>query len=513
LAFFLSARKLDIKTGDIPVGIINEMDAREFGIATSQMIIAQWPGSRELYITVDTTDSLVDEGEVGFFEDVWEEHSLQYGEVVKLDFLPPSSAVEAIRKKLHGKKLEYSEMYSIINDIAHNRLGKTLTTYYVSAGYSPGFDDQEVYYMTKALAETGVQLTYDGIVADKHSIGGVGGKGVTPIVIPIISCFDDITVPNTSTRAITSASATTDMLEVIMPMIFSKQKLDEMIEKNRSFMVWGGGVDLAPADDHIIQVQKKLGLESIDKFVASIVSKKIAQGVSHVVFDVPVGTYAKIHTKEEFYKVESSFMNLCAKFNIKAVIHEREVKGIDGNAIGPALECREFLRVFERDERRSPQLEEDSLIMAGKLLELTGHATSGDGYQLAKSKLESGEAFNRLRDVIEIQGGARDISSNDLEIGGLTYVHEADSSGVIDEINNKAVFELARALGNPHIKEAGIYFHKIPGEAVSEGDALLTLYTTTDGRMALGKKVLNSVDIFTYREEVSAQTADLSTEG
>lgn len=500
MAFFLSARKLDIKTGDTPVGIINEMDAREFGIATGQMIIAKWPGSRELYITVDTTDSLVDEGEVGFFEDIWDKHELQYGEVIKLDFLPPSSAVEAIRKKLLGEKLEYTEMYSIVNDIAHNRLGKTLTTYYVAAGYSPGFDDQEVYYMTKALAETGVRLMYDGIVADKHSIGGVGGKGITPIVIPILACFDDITVPNTSTRAITSASATTDMLEVIMPMIFSKQKLDEIIEKNRAFMVWGGGVDLAPADDHIIQVQKKIGIESIDKFVASIVSKKIAQGVNHVIFDVPVGKYAKIHSTEEFKKVESSFMQLCSKFNIKAVIHEREVKGVDGNAIGPALECREFLRIFERDERRSPQLEEDALIITGKLLELTGHAQNGEGYELARTKLESGDAFKRLRDIIEIQGGAQDISSNDLEIGGLTYIYEAISSGVIDEINNKAVFELARALGNPHIKEAGMYFHKIPGETVSKGDPLLTLYATTDGRMELGKKVLSNVNIFTFRE-------------
>jgi putative thymidine phosphorylase len=498
MEFYLSSRKLDVRTGDVMVALINEVDASENGINIGDNVELEIPGRKHpIVVSLDSTDSLIEEGQIGFFEDVWERYDLKFGQIVKVRLLGQSKAVMSIRKKLQGKKLNYEEIYSIISDISSNRLGKTLTTYYAAAGYSPGFDEQEMYFMTKAMAETGEALKFDGIVADKHSIGGVAGKGITPIVVPIVSSIGGIKVPNTSTRAITSASATTDMLEVIMQMSFTKQELESMMMKENAFMVWGGGLSLAPADDKIIQVQKPLGLESIDKFVASIVAKKVAQGVNHVVFDVPVGSSAKIESEEEFSKVKNTFERVCARFNIKVVIHRRDVSDIDGNAVGPALECREFLRVFERDERRSKQLEEDALRIAGDLIELCGKAIKGKGYDTAKELLESGKAFEKLRSIIKMQGGNDQISSNSLEIGGITWEYRSSKSGTIKMIDNKNVFSVCRALGNPHIKEAGIYFHKKSGESINVGDRLITLYATTDSRMELGKKVLEEVDIFT----------------
>ena len=499
MSFYLSARRLDVRTGDVKVALINETDAAENGVGISDMVQMEVEGRKKpIIVTLDTTDSLVEEGEIGFFEDVWEKYNIKYGEVVKISLMPPSKAVESIRKKLLGGKLNYNEVYSIIKDISRDRLGKILTTYYASAGYAPGFDEEEMFYMTKAMAETGDILKFDGIVADKHSIGGVAGKGVTPIVVPIVSCFDDIVVPNTSTRAITSASATTDMLEVIMPMSFSKEQLEEFMLESNVFMVWGGGLDLAPADDKIIQVQKPIGIESIDKFVASIVAKKVAQGVNHVIFDVPVGKGAKIELEEEYKKVESTFKRVCDRFGVKVSIYKRAVSGVDGYAVGPSLECREFLRIYERDERRSKQLEDDALKMAGKLLELCGKADEGSGYSKAKELLDSGKAFEKLRSIIEMQGGNREISSNSLEIGGITYEMISELEGRISNINNKKVFEVCRALGNPRIKEAGLYFHKKFGDSVSKGDRLITLYANTESRMELAKKVLHSVQIFDF---------------
>jgi putative thymidine phosphorylase len=497
MAFYLSARKLDVRTGQAMIALINEIDAAENGVSIGENVALEIAGrEKDIIVTLDTTDSLVDEGEVGFFEDVWEKFSVKFGEIVKVKLISQSEAVKSIRKKLLGGQLGYQEIFSIIKDIASDHLGTILTTYYAAAGYSPGFKEEEMYYMTKAMAETGVILHFEGIVADKHSIGGVAGKGVTPIVVPVVSCIEGITIPNTSTRAITSASATTDMLEVLMPMSFSREELEAMIMKNRVFMVWGGGLDLAPADDKIIQVQKPIGIESIDKFVASIVAKKVAQGVNHVVFDVPVGKGAKVETEEEFQKVKATFERVCARFGIKVAIHRRNVSGIDGNAVGPALECREFLRIYERDERRSLQLEEDALKMAGDLIELCGKAVQGEGYNMAKEILESGRAFEKLRLIIEQQGGNREISSNSLEIGGITWECKSEKEGVVKHIHNKRVFEVCRALGNPRIKEAGMYFYKKPGDSVSVGDKLATLYATTDSRMKLAQKVLESVDLF-----------------
>ncbi len=499
MAFYLSSRKLDVRTGDMMVALINEVDAEENGIGIGDSVSLDVAGRKgSIIVSVDITDSLIDEGEIGFYEGIWNKYNLNYGEIVKIKLVSPSEAVASIRKKVLGKKLKYKEIFNIIRDISNDKLGKILTTYYAASGYAQGFDDEELYYMTKAMAETGEMFKFEGIVADKHSIGGVAGKGITPIVVPIVACVKGITVPNTSTRAITSASATTDMLEVIMPMSFSKEELDSFILKCNSFMVWGGGLDLAPADDKIIQVQKPIGIESIDKFVASIVAKKVAQGVNHVIFDVPVGNSAKIKTEKEYNKVKSTFEKTCAKFDIKVIVYRRDVNGIDGNSVGPCLECKEFLRVYERDNRRSLQLEEDALRMAGRLIELCGKVEKDKGYKLAKDILESGDAFAKLCEIIDMQGGNKKISSDSLEIGGNTFEYKSKKSGVIKGINNKKVFEVCRALGNPRIKEAGLYFHKNVGDEIKHGDKLVTLYATTDSRLELGIKVYENVEIFEY---------------
>jgi len=499
MAFYLSSRKLDVRTENAMIALINELDAGEYGIGIGDKVSLEIPGRKSpIYVNLDTTDSLVEEGEIGFYENVWEKYGIKFGEIVKIVLVPPSEAVKNIRKKLLGGKLNYEEIFSIIKDISNDKIGKVLTTYYAAAGYSPGFGEEEMFYMTKAMASTGDVLKFEGIVADKHSIGGVGGKGVTPIVVPIIGCLDGLKIPNTSTRAITSASATTDMLEVIMPMSFSKEELESFMIDNSAFMVWGGGLDLAPADDKIIQVQKPIGIESIDKFVASIVAKKLAQGVNHVVFDVPIGKGAKIETEEEYRKVEATFKRVCKRVDINVSIFRRDVSGIDGFAVGPSLECREFIRIYERDERRSTQLEEDALRITGSLIELCGKAEKGKGYQKAREILESGDAFDKLKQIIKLQGGNDDISSNTLEIGGITQEIKAEKEGVIKRIINKKVFEVCRSLGNPRIKEAGMYFHKKPGDSVKVGDRLVTLYATTDGRMKLGLSVFDEVGIFEF---------------
>ena len=464
MQFYLSAKKLDINSGDELICIIHEADANEYGIGVNagDRIEINWNGQVEpLIVTVDTSETLVREGEIGVYEDIWQKHKVEDKDVITIKLFEQIDSLEIIRKKLLGEELNYDDFYTVMTDISNGRLNDILTSYFISSGYSPGFNQKEILLMTKALAMTGDILKFEGIVADKHSIGGVGGKGITPLVVPIVAA-NGVIVPNTSTRAITSASATTDMLEVIMPMSFVRKQLEEMIEKSGAFMVWGGSLNLAPADDKIIKIQKFLGIESIDKFVSSIVAKKIAQGVNHVIFDVPVGEGAKIDEKE-FEQVKNMFELLGREFGIKVLIHKRNVSGIDGFAIGPALECREFLRVFEQAPERSIQLEEEALRISGELLELVGKAVAGKGYEMAKMTLLDGRGFAKLREIIKNQGGDSGVSSKNLEIGGQVYEYKAKRSGKIKSINNQRIFEVAKALGNPRIKEAGAYFHVQPG--------------------------------------------------
>src|SRR3989344_2002817 len=90
-------------------------------------------------------------------------------------------AINAIKRKLVGKRLSYQEIFAIMDEIAHQRLSPVLTTYFAAAGFKEGFNNEELYYLTKAMVDTGPRLKFSGIVADKHSTGGVAGTRTTMI--------------------------------------------------------------------------------------------------------------------------------------------------------------------------------------------------------------------------------------------------------------------------------------------------------------------------------------------
>jgi AMP phosphorylase len=191
-------------------------------------------------------------------------------------------ALDAIRKKLVGKKLTYKEVFAVMDEIAHNRLGDILTTYFAASGYSKGFDAEELYFLTKAMVETGEKLHFSGIVADKHSIGGVPGNRTTMIIVPIVAAAG-FTIPKSSSRAITTPDGTADDMEVLANVEFTRDQIYNIVKKTNGCIVWGGSFHIAPADDHLIQVEKPLLFESYDKIVISIMAKKVAFGSNHVV--------------------------------------------------------------------------------------------------------------------------------------------------------------------------------------------------------------------------------------
>ena len=165
---------------------------------------------------------------------------------------------------------------------------------------------------------TGVQTCalpiYCNIIADKHSIGGVAGKAITPVLIPIL-LEGNLIVPNTSTRAITSPAGTSDILEVVMPVALSKDKVYEVVKKTGGCMFWGGSLELSPADDVIINVERSLRIQEFQKVLVSIVAKKISMGITHVLIDLPYGEGVKLEDPEEVIMLEKEFKKLFKKFN------------------------------------------------------------------------------------------------------------------------------------------------------------------------------------------------------
>ncbi|HSX40622.1 MAG TPA: thymidine phosphorylase [Candidatus Saccharimonadales bacterium] len=419
-----------------------------------------------------------------------------------------SLALSAIQKKLVGKRLNYKEIYAIMDEISKKKLGDVLTTYFAASGYSKGFTQQELYFLTKAMVETGEKLHFSGIVADKHSIGGVPGTRTTLIVVPIVAAAG-FTIPKSSSRAITTPGGTADDMEVIAKVVFKKENIYEIVKKTNGCIVWGGSFNIAPADDIIIQVEEPLLFESFDKILVSIMAKKIAFGSNHVVIDLPYGEMVKVHQIKDAKILAEKFEMLAKRFNIKirVLIHRTDEPA--GRGVGPLLETREAIRVLQQKSNRPLDLEVRSINLAGNLLELCLKDSPdklkeevkkeyGNCFGWATHLLHSGKAFLKMQEIIEAQGGNKKIDSEDLKPGKHSFTLLAARHGRVKGLNSKNLTVVAKILGAPKDKKAGIYLHKKIGEKVEKGDTLCTLYSQNLYNIKEGKETLSNFPVLSY---------------
>lgn len=412
-----------------------------------------------------------------------------------------NKVLEAIRKKLIGKHLNYQEIYAIMDAISDNSLGDILTTYFAASGYAKGFSNNELYYLTRAMIETGEKLDFNKkIVADKHSIGGVPGTRTTLVVVPIVAACGFI-IPKSSSRAITSPDGTADDMEVLAPVNLSKNKIYEIVKKTNGCIVWGGSFGVAPADDVIINVEKPILFESYDKILVSIMAKKIAFGANHVVIDLPYGKSVKVHTLKDARNIKNKFEFLAKKFNIKIKVLLNKTQEPVGRGIGPILETRDALRILQQKENRPLDLEEKSINLAGHLLELCLRDSSeelkikvkknyGDTFSWARKILENGLAFLKMQEIIKAQGGNYKIDSEDLKPGKFVYRARAAKNGIIKNINIKNLTLIARLLGAPKQKGSGVFLDKKIGEKADKDDVICTLYSEKVYNIKEGRKYL-----------------------
>jgi AMP phosphorylase len=391
-----------------------------------------------------------------------------------------------------------------MRDIGSRKLRETEIAFFVSTFFNPGFNDDEIYWMTKGMAESGEMLDFKGIrgngnlVADKHSIGGVAGKAITPTLVPILVA-GGLVVPNTSTRAITSPAGTSDILEVVMPVALSKERIMKVVKETGGCMFWGGSLNISPADDVIINVERSLRIQEFQKVLVSIVAKKISMGVKHILIDLPYGKGSKVERADDVQMLDREFKKLFKKFNIHCETIKRVVTGPDGRGIGPNMEIREALKLLERDEGRCLELEGVIIEMATRLFESTKTVKRGEGKKFAQEILNSGKALDKFWEIAFAQGATRKIKSSEIKSANLEYDLLSDRNGIVKTLDNTQLISIAKALGNPKIKEAGMYMHKVQGDEVSKGDPLITLYATTEGRLAGAKEMLDIDKLYTFK--------------
>lgn len=494
--FYLKSKRIDFTNGHGRTVFLNAKTAADEGINPgTRLEVTSSKNNMQHVATVEVTENLVSPLEVGVDPQLWDEFELADNDLLGLDLLSQPKSLAAIRKKLLRNDLNYEEVKSVLDDIVSGKLGAIEATYFASCGFNPGFSDEELYYLTKAMAESGEKFKwpYEKVI-DKHSIGGLAGKGITPIIVSIIAS-KGLVIPNTSTRAITAPAGTTDVMEVFCNMEFSKDEIENMIKKNNACIVWGGGLDLAPADEALIEIEKPLGIELYDKFIVSILAKKVAIGLTHVVLDIPYGPDTKVQNPEDVMTIRQKFEELAEKFGIKIKIITRQALGPDGRGIGPNLEAIDVLKVLTQSKDRYLPLEDISLRLAGELLELAEEAKPGKGYESALKELKSGKAYKTFQKLIAAQGGNPDIKVEEIKAGEFTFDVIAEKSGNVRDISNAVIKEVSHALGAPNVKQAGMFLHKQIGEKFEKGDKLFTLYSTTESRLDLAKQILKMKQI------------------
>ncbi|MBU4406973.1 MAG: AMP phosphorylase [Candidatus Altiarchaeota archaeon] len=462
-----------------PIVIMNEADAKFLGVYVSGRVSLSHRG-REITAIVNTTKSFVDEHEIGLYKDVTDILKVRAGDKIMLKPTERPKSVEFIKKKIDGYTLNYEEIYSIIKDVVDNNLSSIELTAFVTGGYMAGYNLDEIVSLTQAIVKTGRQIDFGDDIVDKHCIGGVAGNRTTMLIVPIVAAAG-ATIPKTSSRAITSPAGTADTMEVLAPVDFGVEELQRIVQKINACISWGGAVNLAPADDKIIQVEYPLSLDAEGHVLSSVMAKKISVGSDYILIDIPVGVGSKVPNPEKADEMKHNFIELGKRLGVAVDCVITNGSSPIGNGIGPALEARDVLLSLENNG--SVSLVKKSVMLAGNLLELAGKAKKGTGRRIAKRILDSGKAKAKMMEIIEEQGGNPEIKPDDIKIGKKEETIKSDVGGRVKFINNKEISAIARAAGAPRDKTSGLYLHINPGDFVDKGDALFTIYSSKNRRL------------------------------
>jgi thymidine phosphorylase len=418
-----------------------------------------------------TDDGLVGFDEIGLAEPAFRRFGEPAGSPATVTPAIRPGSLDAVLKKIQGRSMSAPEINAVIDDITHYRYSDMEIAAFL-VGSASFMTSDELLALSHAMAQAGTQLTWDQpIVVDKHCIGGIPGNRTSMIVVPIVAAHG-LTIPKTSSRAITSPAGTADTMEVLARVDLSVNEMREVVNACHGCLVWGGHVNLSPADDILISVERPLSLDTREQMVASIMSKKLAAGSTHLLIDLPVGASAKLSNAMEAMRLRKLFEFVGDHFGISVEVITTDGRQPIGNGIGPVLEAQDVMAVLGNEPGAPQDLREKSLRLAAHLLEFDPELRGGTGYARALELLTSGAALKKMQKIIDAQGP----SVCRTDVGILTADIPAPRDGFVDAIDCLHFNRLARTAGAPIDKGAGIKLFKKIGDRVERGEPLYRIY-------------------------------------
>lgn len=436
-------------------------------------------GDRKIVATLNVVESdLLDHGEAFLSEIGFHRLAAAEGDVITITHLRPIRSLSDVRSKMYGQRLGDDAFLDIMRDITDGMYSNIELAAFISACAGNNLDLHEITGLTKAMYITGSKMEWGRtLVMDKHCVGGLPGNRTTPIVVAIAAAAG-LTIPKTSSRAITSPAGTADTMEVITKVDLTINEIRHVVETEGGCVAWGGAVQLSPADDILISVERSLDIDSEGQMIASVLSKKAAAGATHVVIDIPVGETAKVRTIEEGTRLQDYFTAVGRSLGLEISALITDGRQPVGRGIGPALEAMDILDVLRNGKDAPQDLRERALHIVGTLLELAGACQKGEGFIQASGILASGDAYRKFESICRAQGGFREPKYAAFRKDIL-----ADAAGRVTAIDNRRLARLAKLAGAPKRPTAGIKFLAPLGMPVVPGQVLFTLYAESPGEL------------------------------
>ncbi len=446
--------------------------------------------NREIIATLNIMhDGLLKPCEAGLSEAAWKLLSPQDGETAFFRHPPPVASLSAVRAKLYGHRFSDSDLHAIIRDVVAGKYTDVELSAFISACVGDRLNRQEIINLTKAMIQPGDKIRWDHpLIVDKHCVGGLPGNRTSPIVVAIVTAAGLI-MPKTSSRAITSPAGTADTMATLTNVNLDLSTMRRVVEKEGGCLAWGGAVHLSPADDVLIRIERALDVDSEGQLVASILSKKLAAGSTHVVIDMPVGPTAKVRTAAMAAVLKDHLEQTGKAIGLKVHVMATDGEQPVGRGIGPALEATDVLAVLKREKDAPQDLRERSLLLAAGILAVAGVSTPEESYETARWILDDGRAWKKFQAICEAQGGLHFPQK-------AAFTHDVLSSrkGRVEAIDNRKLAKVAKLAGAPESSSAGLVFHAPLKKQVGKNEPLFTIHAETRGELGYALDYVTAQD-------------------
>jgi len=415
------------------------------------------------------------------------------------------NTVELIRKKRNGIALSKSEIQYLIGSYLTNKIPDYQFSAFLMAVYFRGMNETEQSALTDAMINSGkiVDLKkIKGMKVDKHSTGGVGDK--TSMIIAPIAAAAGVKIPMISGRGLGHTGGTLDKLESIpgFRTDLSLSQFKNILQKCGAVLI-GQTKEIAPADKLIYALRDVTAtVESIPLITASIMSKKIAEGIDGLVLDVKTGSGAFMSDEKDAIKLANSLIRTAKSFNKKVIAFITDMNQPLGHYIGNWFEIYESIKVLQGEN--VDDLLELSLNLSGAMIYLGNKAGSiEEGKEISLELIKNGKAFDKFIEIVKHQNGNVKFLQNPEKYPKSKFSEKIFSpkKGYLSSINNYDIGMAALELGaGRRTKEdkidpkAGIIFYSKIGNKINKGDVIAEVFTDNKAKLEIvHNKILNSL--------------------